>query len=119
MTGAVGADNWAGGLVELEEEEKNETFVANPALEENVTDAYLGRAGLKGGRGGGGEGSWGGGGEWGGEVKGKGGVVGGGWEGLKLVLGAGWAQGGGQGGHGDPNPGTWGDPNLGGAGWPW
>ncbi|XP_075345506.1 integrin alpha-L-like, partial [Mycteria americana] len=43
VTGAVGADNWAGGLVELEEE-KNETFVASPSLEENVTDTYLGYA---------------------------------------------------------------------------
>ncbi|XP_052631072.1 integrin alpha-L, partial [Harpia harpyja] len=44
VTGAVGADNWAGGLVELEEAKQNETFVASPSLEENVTDAYLGYA---------------------------------------------------------------------------
>ncbi|KAM9267492.1 integrin alpha-L [Morus bassanus] len=44
VTGAVGADNWAGGLVELEVEKKNETFVASPSLEENVTDTYLGYA---------------------------------------------------------------------------
>ncbi|XP_074023292.1 integrin alpha-L-like, partial [Numenius arquata] len=43
LTGAVGADNWAGGLVEMEETGK-ETFVASPSLEENVTDAYLGYA---------------------------------------------------------------------------
>ncbi|KAM6289111.1 integrin alpha-L-like, partial [Aegotheles albertisi] len=42
VTGAVGADNWAGGLVEMEE--GNEIFVASPTLEENVTDAYLGYA---------------------------------------------------------------------------
>ncbi|XP_065511364.1 integrin alpha-L-like [Caloenas nicobarica] len=40
VTGAVGADNWAGGLVEMDE--SNETFVANPALRDNLTDAYLG-----------------------------------------------------------------------------
>ncbi|XP_074424006.1 integrin alpha-L-like isoform X2 [Larus michahellis] len=44
VTGAVGADNWAGGLVELEEEPGDETFVASPSLEENVTDTYLGYA---------------------------------------------------------------------------
>ncbi|KAM8987280.1 integrin alpha-L [Ara ararauna] len=44
VTGAVGADNWAGGLVELEQETKNETFVGSPTLEENVTDTYLGYA---------------------------------------------------------------------------
>ncbi|GAB0202377.1 integrin alpha-L-like [Grus japonensis] len=42
VTGAVGADNWAGGLVELEVDKENETFVASPTLEENVTDTYLG-----------------------------------------------------------------------------
>ncbi|XP_062489193.1 integrin alpha-L-like, partial [Pezoporus occidentalis] len=44
VTGAVGADNWAGGLVELEEEMKKEIFVGSPTLEENVTDTYLGYA---------------------------------------------------------------------------
>ncbi|XP_074874900.1 integrin alpha-L isoform X1 [Buteo buteo] len=44
VTGAVGADNWAGGLVELEDAKANETFVASPSLEENVTDTYLGYA---------------------------------------------------------------------------
>uniref|UniRef100_A0A672U8T3 VWFA domain-containing protein n=1 Tax=Strigops habroptila TaxID=2489341 RepID=A0A672U8T3_STRHB len=44
VTGAVGADNWAGGLVELEQDTKNETFVGSPTLEENVTDTYLGYA---------------------------------------------------------------------------
>uniref|UniRef100_A0A8V5GWB9 Uncharacterized protein n=1 Tax=Melopsittacus undulatus TaxID=13146 RepID=A0A8V5GWB9_MELUD len=29
VTGAVGADNWAGGLVELEQDMRNETFVGN------------------------------------------------------------------------------------------
>ncbi|KAM6188346.1 integrin alpha-L-like [Sarcoramphus papa] len=33
------------------EEEEEERFVASPSLEENVTDSYLGRAGLIGGRG--------------------------------------------------------------------
>ncbi|XP_064329970.1 integrin alpha-L [Phalacrocorax carbo] len=44
VTGAVGADNWAGGLVELEAEAERERFVASPSLEENVTDTYLGYA---------------------------------------------------------------------------
>lgn len=39
VTGAVGADNWAGGLLELQE---NETFVPNPHLNESGPEGYLG-----------------------------------------------------------------------------
>ncbi|XP_027600672.2 integrin alpha-L-like [Pipra filicauda] len=44
VTGAVGADNWAGGLLELLELQENETFVPNPHPKESRPEGYLGYA---------------------------------------------------------------------------
>lgn len=40
VTGAVGADNWAGGLVQMAP--GPQVFVPSPSLAENLTDTYLG-----------------------------------------------------------------------------
>ncbi|XP_068779300.1 integrin alpha-L-like isoform X3 [Struthio camelus] len=42
VTGAVGADDWAGGLLELAA--PGDVFVPSPALAANLTDSYLGYA---------------------------------------------------------------------------
>ncbi|XP_067172869.1 integrin alpha-L [Apteryx mantelli] len=47
VTGAVGADNWAGGLLELGGDDGSgggDVFVPNPALADGVTGSYLGYA---------------------------------------------------------------------------
>ncbi|XP_068779301.1 integrin alpha-L-like isoform X4 [Struthio camelus] len=46
VTGAVGADDWAGGLLELAA--PGDVFVPSPALAANLTDSYLDRLLLRG-----------------------------------------------------------------------
>lgn len=47
MAGAVGADDWAGGFLQMGP--GPELFVPSPSLAQNITDTYLGTGGLWGG----------------------------------------------------------------------
>uniref|UniRef100_A0A674J2N3 Integrin subunit alpha L n=1 Tax=Terrapene triunguis TaxID=2587831 RepID=A0A674J2N3_9SAUR len=42
VLGAVGADDWAGGLIELRGSQAPETFIGSPSASEQIKDAYLG-----------------------------------------------------------------------------
>ncbi|XP_065258833.1 integrin alpha-L-like [Emys orbicularis] len=44
VLGAVGADDWAGGLIELRGSQAPETFIGSPSANEQIKDAYLGYA---------------------------------------------------------------------------
>ncbi|XP_074854395.1 integrin alpha-L-like [Carettochelys insculpta] len=44
MLGTVGADNWAGGLIELHSDLTQETFISSPLAREEIKDAYMGYA---------------------------------------------------------------------------
>ncbi|KAM9146695.1 integrin alpha-L-like isoform 2-T2 [Pangshura tecta] len=44
VLGAVGADDWAGGLIELRGNQALETFIRSPSASEQIKDAYLGYA---------------------------------------------------------------------------
>ncbi|XP_053883484.1 integrin alpha-L-like [Malaclemys terrapin pileata] len=44
VLGAVGADDWAGGLIELRGSQAPETFIGSPSASEQIKDAYLGYA---------------------------------------------------------------------------
>ncbi|CAM5148790.1 unnamed protein product [Natator depressus] len=44
VLGAVGADDWAGGLIELRSNPLLETFIGSPSASEQIKDAYLGYA---------------------------------------------------------------------------
>lgn len=44
VLGAVGADDWAGGLIELRGNQALETFIGSPSASEQIKDAYLGYA---------------------------------------------------------------------------
>ncbi|TFJ98103.1 DNA-directed RNA polymerases I, II, and III subunit RPABC5-like [Platysternon megacephalum] len=44
VLGAVGADDWAGGLIELRGNQAPETFIGSPSASEQIKDAYLGYA---------------------------------------------------------------------------
>ncbi|XP_030418177.1 integrin alpha-L-like isoform X2 [Gopherus evgoodei] len=44
VLGAVGADDWAGGLIELQSNQALETFIRSPIANEQIKDAYLGYA---------------------------------------------------------------------------
>ncbi|XP_075785011.1 integrin alpha-L isoform X1 [Pelodiscus sinensis] len=44
VLGAVGADDWAGGLIELQGDPAQEIFIKSPSSNEEIKDAYLGYA---------------------------------------------------------------------------
>ncbi|XP_067389054.1 integrin alpha-L-like [Emydura macquarii macquarii] len=44
VLGAVGADDWAGGLIELKDDQTQERFIRSPSASEQIKDAYLGYA---------------------------------------------------------------------------